>query len=103
MHDAPLIELKHVTVMRGHAVVLRDVSLTIDGERLHPRLVSVRFPGIEEMKEGLGEIQLEFDADVAIKLSAEQRQERKLLAAPEAKPKQSYEDFKKEMPVRSAD
>ena len=25
----------------------------------------MRFPGIEEMKEGLGEIQLEFDADVA--------------------------------------
>jgi hypothetical protein len=31
------------------------------------------------------------------KRSAEQLQERKLLAAPEAKPKQSYEDFKKEM------
>jgi hypothetical protein len=45
--------------------VLRDVSLRVDGERLHPRLVSVKFPGIEEMKEGLGEIQLEFDADVA--------------------------------------
>jgi iron complex transport system ATP-binding protein len=29
MQDAPLIELKHITVMRGHAAVLRDVSLNI--------------------------------------------------------------------------
>jgi len=45
--------------------VLGDLSLTIDGDRLRLRLVSLKFAQIEEMKEGLGEIQLEFDADVA--------------------------------------
>jgi hypothetical protein len=44
--------------------VLGDLSLTIDGDRLRLRLVSLKFAKIEEMKEGLGEIQLEFDADV---------------------------------------
>jgi len=44
--------------------VLGDLSLTIDGDRLRLQLVSLKFAKIEEMKEGLGEIQLEFDADV---------------------------------------
>jgi hypothetical protein len=44
--------------------VLGDMSLTIDGDRLQLRLVSLKFAKIEEMKEGGGEIQLEFDADV---------------------------------------
>jgi hypothetical protein len=44
--------------------VLGDLSLTIDGNRLRLRLVSLKFPTIEEMKEGRGEIQIEFDADV---------------------------------------
>jgi hypothetical protein len=44
--------------------VLRDVSLTIDGDVLRPRLISVEFPGVEEMKEGLGEIHIEFSADL---------------------------------------
>jgi hypothetical protein len=44
--------------------VLRDVSLTIDGDILRPRLISVEFPGVEEMKEGLGEIRIEFSADL---------------------------------------
>ena len=43
--------------------VLGDLSLTIDGDRLRLRLVSLTFAKIEEMKEGLGEIQLEFDAE----------------------------------------
>jgi hypothetical protein len=46
------------------ARVLRDLSLTADGDRLTPRLVSMTFPKTAEMKEGMGEIQLEFDADV---------------------------------------
>ena len=41
-----------------------DVSLTIDGSRLHLRLVSLKFAKIEEMRDGVGEIQLDFDADV---------------------------------------
>ena len=45
--------------------VLRDLSLTIDGRRLRLRLLSMQFPNIEEMKEGLGEIQIEFGADAA--------------------------------------
>jgi hypothetical protein len=45
--------------------VLGDLSLTIDGDRLQLRLVSSKFAEIEEMKEGRGDIQLEFDADVS--------------------------------------
>ena len=42
--------------------VLRDLSLSVDGHVLTPQLLSVNFPDIEEMKEGLGEIKIEFDA-----------------------------------------
>lgn len=45
--------------------VLGDMSITIDGDQLQLRLVSLKFAKIEEMKEGGGEIQLEFDADVS--------------------------------------
>lgn len=45
-------------------VSLRDVSPTVDGERLNLRLLSVRFPAVEEMKDGVGEIQLEFTAEL---------------------------------------
>ncbi len=44
--------------------VLRDVSLTIDGDVLTPRLISVEFPGVNEMKEGVGEIHIQFSADL---------------------------------------
>jgi hypothetical protein len=36
----------------------------MDGDILRPRLISVEFPGVEGMKEGLGEIQIEFSADL---------------------------------------
>src|ERR1700722_17593642 len=53
------------TEQRAYAErVLRDVSLTVDGDILRPRLISVEFPGLEAMKEGLGEIQIEFSADL---------------------------------------
>jgi hypothetical protein len=42
--------------------VLGDLSLAVDGERLNARLRSVKFPAIEEMKEGVGEIEIEFTA-----------------------------------------
>lgn len=42
--------------------VLRDLSLTTDGDRVRPRLVAAKYPTTDEMKEGRGEIQLEFDA-----------------------------------------
>lgn len=45
--------------------VLRDMSLTINGDRLRLRLVSLKFAQIEKLREGRGEIQLEFNADVA--------------------------------------
>ena len=41
--------------------VVRDLSLTIDGSRLAPELLSIRFPALDEMKEGRGEIQLDFN------------------------------------------
>jgi hypothetical protein len=46
------------------ARVLGDLSLSIDGHPLKPHLDSVTFPAIAEMKEGLGEIQIEFSADL---------------------------------------
>jgi len=45
--------------------VLRDVSLSVDGHVLRPHLLSVAFPSIEEMREGLGEIKIEFAAKPA--------------------------------------
>lgn len=44
--------------------VLRDLSLTVDGHRLTPRLISIEFPAVAEMKEGRGEIELDFSADL---------------------------------------
>lgn len=44
--------------------VLRDLSLTVDGDRLHLRLVSSKAARVEEMKEGRGDIQLDVDAQV---------------------------------------
>lgn len=44
--------------------LVRDLSVTVDGARLRPRLVSTKFPETGEMKEGRGEIQLEFVADL---------------------------------------
>jgi hypothetical protein len=44
--------------------VLRDVTVTIDGHALTPHLVSLEFPSTDEMKEGRGEIRIEFSADL---------------------------------------
>jgi len=44
--------------------VLRDLSLTIDGRPLRLQLLSTQFPTIAEMKDGLGEIQFDFSADL---------------------------------------
>lgn len=44
--------------------VLGDLSLNIDGHPLKPRLVSVNFPKTWEMKAGIGEIQIDFTADL---------------------------------------
>lgn len=44
--------------------VLRDLSLSEDGHPLKPRLKAVSFPAVADMKEGLGEIHIEFAADL---------------------------------------
>ena len=44
--------------------VLRDLSLTMDGKSLRLRLVSTNFADLEELKQGRGDIQVEFIADV---------------------------------------
>ena len=44
--------------------VLADLSLTVDGKRVQPKLVSVDFPQVELMREGLGEIHIEFTANL---------------------------------------
>ena len=42
--------------------VLSDLSLSVDGHSLQPQLRTVSFPAPADMKEGLGEIHIEFDA-----------------------------------------
>jgi hypothetical protein len=44
--------------------VLRDLSLIIDGHTLQPHLTSFEFPAIGDMKEGRGEIRINFRADL---------------------------------------
>jgi HupE / UreJ protein len=44
--------------------VLHDLSITVDGKSASPTLVSQNFPSIEELKEGLGEIHIEFTVDL---------------------------------------
>lgn len=44
--------------------VLDDLLITVDGNRVKPTLVSVEFPRVEQMKEGLGEIHIEFRVDL---------------------------------------
>ena len=44
--------------------VLRDLSISTDGSRLRPRLIAIAFPAVQEMKEGVGEIHLDFRADL---------------------------------------
>jgi hypothetical protein len=46
--------------------VLRDVALSVDGDRLQLRLVSWTYPTLEELREGRGEIRLEIDAAVPL-------------------------------------
>jgi hypothetical protein len=44
--------------------VLQDVSITVDGLRLTPQMLSFRFPSMAEMTEGQGEIQLGLRVDL---------------------------------------
>jgi len=44
--------------------VLNDLLLTMNGESVKPKLVSVDFPQVELMREGLGEIHIELTADL---------------------------------------
>jgi hypothetical protein len=54
------------TEQRAYAQrVLRDLSVTVDGENANLILVSQKFPAIEAIKEGLGEIQIEFTVDLS--------------------------------------
>ncbi len=53
------------TEQRAYAAkVLHDLSLSIDDRHLTPHLTSLRFPTTNEMKEGRGEIHLNFSADL---------------------------------------
>jgi len=44
--------------------VIEDLSLEIDGQRVPLRIVSMNFPEIQKLDEGVGEIQLDLEADV---------------------------------------
>jgi hypothetical protein len=46
------------------AKVLGDLSLAVDGHPLAAQLISRQFPTFDEMKEGRGQIQIEFQADL---------------------------------------
>ena len=65
--------------------LLKDLSLTVDGRVLKPRLSAVRFPSATDMKEGRGEIQVEFNADLPSgghirRLTFENRHEQRIAA-----------------------
>jgi len=50
---------------RAYALrVLQDVSLSVDGRPLTPRLVSESFPAMDAMQQGSGEIEIVFAADM---------------------------------------
>jgi hypothetical protein len=54
-----------LTEQRAYAQRLLDgLSLSVDGNALKPRLVTVDFPQIEQMRDGLGEIHVECTADL---------------------------------------
>jgi hypothetical protein len=55
------------------AQVVRDLSLSVDGEPVRLRLVSSRFPEIGEMMEGRGVIGLEIVADLRMSWSGPKR------------------------------
>jgi hypothetical protein len=42
--------------------VLSELALSIDGKKLEPKLKSADFPQIQEMRDGLGEIHIEYTA-----------------------------------------
>jgi HupE / UreJ protein len=44
--------------------VLRELSLSIDGKKLDPKLKSADFPQIQQMRDGLGEIHIEYTAEL---------------------------------------
>jgi hypothetical protein len=44
--------------------VLRGLALSIDGEGLPPQLVSMSFPQLQEMRDGVGEIHIEYTAQL---------------------------------------
>jgi preprotein translocase subunit SecG len=44
--------------------VLGDLSITIDGQSVQPKLVSWSFPQPAQMRDGLGEIHIEYTADL---------------------------------------
>jgi len=44
--------------------VLGDLTIGIDGRPLTPQMLSIRFPSVDEMKDGRGEIQIDFNVDL---------------------------------------
>ncbi|MGO9831600.1 MAG: hypothetical protein ACLPJH_15785 [Myxococcaceae bacterium] len=44
--------------------VLRDLSVTVDGKRRKPELISWKFPATDEIKGGLGVIEIDFKVDL---------------------------------------
>ena len=46
--------------------VLHGLSLSMSGDRLNAKLVAMKFPAVEDMKEGLGEIELEIKAELPL-------------------------------------
>ncbi|HEY3743207.1 MAG TPA: hypothetical protein VGL53_25345 [Bryobacteraceae bacterium] len=48
----------------GH--VMQDLSLNVDGERVPLQLISSQFPSMQEMKDGLGEIQISLTANLPL-------------------------------------
>lgn len=60
-HDGVFSEAEQQTYAQQ---VLHDLSVSVDGHKLTPVLRTVNFPAPIDMKEGLGEIHIEFTAEL---------------------------------------
>jgi hypothetical protein len=60
-HDGSLSDAEQQAYAQS---VLRDLVLSADGKPLQLNLVSLEFPAIEEIEQGIGEIHINFSADL---------------------------------------
>jgi hypothetical protein len=62
-HDGVLSDAEQKSYARRF---LRDVSFRLEGQLLAPRITSLEFPALSEMKEGRGEIHINLSTDLPV-------------------------------------